>query len=161
MDNFEELVKQYEPMIYKVMHSLNIFTNKDEFYQIGLIALWDASKGFHSEKGDFLNYAYMYVKGRMMTELTRSNRYHEHVLYPKDEFWLMIEDTSFVNRPLELENLLAYCDGLSERERKWVIYHFYYGLKQSQIAPLENVTIHAVQRWRREALKKLRNKLNE
>lgn len=161
MDNFEELLTKYEPMIFKVMHSLNIYTNKDEFYQIGLIALWDASRGFHPTKGDFLNYAYTYVKGRMMTELTRTNKYSEYHAYPQEEFWTMIEDTSVASMPLELESLLVYCDELTERERQWVIYHFYYGLKQSQIAPLENVTIHAVQRWRREALRKLRNKLIE
>lgn len=143
------------------MHQLNIYKDKEEFYQIGLIALWDASKNFNEEKGSFLNFAYMYVKGRMMTEITRNNKQTERYYYPKEEFWTLLEDTKSVDIPLEIETLLSYCDGLTVRERNWVIYHFYYHLKQAEIASLENVTVHAVQRWRQAALRKIRNYLQE
>lgn len=154
--NFAELHQKYESMIYKIMHQLNIYKNQDEFYQIGLIALWDASKNFDKTKGNFANYAYMYIKGRMMTELTRQNKWAKKIFYPDEEFWKYIEDTAGSEIPLELETLLSYCDRLTNRERQWVVYHFYYGWNSSQIAKLENVTIHAVRKWRHQALSKLR-----
>ena len=41
--NFEEVYKQYEPMIYAMLRKLNIFKDQDEYIQIGRIAIWEAT----------------------------------------------------------------------------------------------------------------------
>ncbi|MDP4171531.1 MAG: sigma factor, partial [Bacillota bacterium] len=63
MESFEELSEQYTPMIHKIMNTLHIFKNKEEFYQLGLIALWEANERFDPQKGSFTTFAYSYIKG--------------------------------------------------------------------------------------------------
>ena len=50
---FEQLAANYSKMIYSIIHSLGIYKNQDEFYQIGLISLWEASQQFDEQKGLF------------------------------------------------------------------------------------------------------------
>lgn len=58
MATFEELAKQYESMIWKVIHSLHIYKNQEEYFHTGLIALWEANQRFVEGKGSFSGYAY-------------------------------------------------------------------------------------------------------
>ncbi|MBA4538634.1 sigma-70 family RNA polymerase sigma factor [Bacillus aquiflavi] len=155
MDSFDQLVKQYSPMIHKIIKSLHIYKNREEYYQIGLIALWDAAIRFDHKKGRFISYAYMYIRGRIMTELTKSCKGEEISFYPKEEFWDSIIDFS-PKDPLELEVLLSYCTGLTLKQRKWVIYTFYFGLRQTEIALIEQISISAVKQYRKAALCKIK-----
>lgn len=63
----EEVLVQFEPMVKKQMLSLQIYKNQDEFFQIGLIGLWEAYNRFDSEKGAFPAFAQMTVRGKMLT----------------------------------------------------------------------------------------------
>ncbi|WP_374934005.1 sigma factor [Neobacillus driksii] len=63
MESFDELVVQYQPMIHKIIQSLHIYKDEDEFCQTGLIGLWEAAQSFDERKGCFSNYAYTYMKG--------------------------------------------------------------------------------------------------
>ncbi|MBU8881121.1 sigma-70 family RNA polymerase sigma factor [Bacillus sp. FJAT-29790] len=158
MESFEQLAKQYEPMIHKVMRTLHIYKNQEEFFQLGLIALWDAKKRFNQEKGSFTNYAYSYIKGRLLTEMTKSNKYQERSVYPKEEFWEVIEDPC-VEVPFEVKLLLTYCDQLTENQTKWVLYTCVEDLTVKEIAEKENVSMSAVKAWRKGAKEKLRGNL--
>jgi len=158
MDNFEELVEQYTPMIHRILQSLMIYRNKDEFYQTALIGLWEAQKGFNAEKGNFTNYAFSYIKGKLLLELTKSSRYEAGNVYPKEEYWEMVEG-GCSELPLEVETLLSYCDGLSEKEIKWVAATFVEDLSVKEIAVREGVSVSAVKQWKVSALKKLRARL--
>ncbi|PLS01357.1 sigma-70 family RNA polymerase sigma factor [Neobacillus cucumis] len=155
MDSFEKLVDQYKPMIHRILHSLSIYKNQEEFYQSALIGLWEAHKGFNPEKGSFTNYAYSYIKGRLLLELTKHSRYEASNVYPKEEYWETVEECNS-QMPLEAEQLLSYCVGLSEKERKWVIATFVEDLSVKEIAKREKVSVSAVKQWKQSALKKLR-----
>ncbi len=155
VDSFEELVEQYKPMIYRILKSLSIYRNREEFYQTALIGLWEAQKGFDAQKGTFTNYAYTYIKGKLLLELTRRNRYETRNVCPKEEYWEVVED-GFSEKPLEEEQLLSYCEGLSEKETKWVVAAFLEDLSVKEIALREHVSVSAVKQWKMGALKKLR-----
>ena len=157
---FEEVVKMYEPMIYHVMKSLSIYKNQDEFYQTGLIALWDADQRFEGEKGKFSSYAYSYIKGRMMTEMSKGSVIEEKNVYPDDIFWEMAVDENGMEM-LELEHLNVYCKDLSERQKNWVIDTFYFGLSIREIAVKEKVSESAVKKWRAAAMKKIRENVEK
>lgn len=159
MENFEEIVEQYTPMIYHMMRSLHIYKNQEEFFQIGLIALWEARQRFNSDKGTFSTYAYSYIKGRMLTELSSQNKVEERNVYPDEVFWETAVDT-MGQPPLQLEQLLSYCDGLTDKQKQWVTYTFYFGLSVVEIAEIENVSPSAVKKWRSGALAKLRMNLD-
>jgi RNA polymerase sigma factor (sigma-70 family) len=160
MQNFDQLAKQYEPMIYKIISSLNIYKNKEEYFHTGLVGLWEAAEAFDPDKGDFTNYAYTYIKGQMLNEMNRNNRIEERSIYPKEEYWETVEEPNAHN-PLETELLLSYCQELSEKEAKWVIYSFVDFLSIKEIAEKENVSVSAVKQWRSGAKRKLKNSLLE
>lgn len=157
MESFEQLAVQYTPMIHKIIRSLNIYKNKDEFYQLALIGLWEATKKFDTSKGDFTNYAYSMIKGKIQNEMTKTNKAAEITIPAKEEFWNRIEDEgAFI--PFEEETLLFYCKSseLTENQTKWVLYHFVKGHNINDIAKIEQVSISAVKAWRSGAKDKIR-----
>ncbi|WP_251548907.1 sigma-70 family RNA polymerase sigma factor [Neobacillus muris] len=156
MDSFNELVDQYTPMIHKIMHSLHIYRNKEEFYQTALIALWEANNGYNPEKGRFANYAYAFIKGKLLLELTRRHKDETRTIYPKEEFWELVKDQT-PDHSLEMNILHSYCQGLSEKETRWVMGAILYDRSIKEIAAQENVSVSAVKQWKLGALKKLRN----
>lgn len=160
MESFEQLAEQYEPMIHKIIQSLHIYKNQDEFYQHGLIALWEASSRFDQEKGSFTSYAYSYIKGRCLTELRKSSKEEEKYLCPQEEFWKLIEDPSPVQSVAD--ELLHSCgDTLTPKQQKWLVLTAQYGLSARDIAEQENVSVSAVKQWRAGARAKLMAQMNE
>ena len=158
LDKFEELYKQYGLMIHKIIHSLHIYKDKYEYYQTGLIALWEANEKFDPEKGVFSAYAYSYVRGRILSQLTNENRNEEKSIFKETDFFEMIEDEQ-VNEGLAHELLYSYCEDLTENQRKWVKYTCLHMLTVSEIAEVEHVSISAVKKWRKGAKEKIRGKL--
>jgi RNA polymerase sigma factor (sigma-70 family) len=155
MESFEQLVAQYTPMIYKIIHSLHIYKNVEEFFQIGLIGLWEASKSFDMTKGDFTSYAYLFIKGRLLTELTSVSKLAEHNVFPNDEYWETIEKFS-TEQPCEIQVLLSYCEGLTKNQTKWILYTFVDDLSVNEIAAKEVVSVSAVKQWRKGAREKIK-----
>lgn len=158
MESFDQLAVQYTPMIHKIIRSLNIYKNKDEFYQLALIGLWEASERFDSSKGDFTNYAYSLIKGKIKNEMTKANKDADLTKTVKEEYWLGIED-DFATIPFEEDTLLSYCinSQLTENQSKWVLYHFQKGFNIREIADIEQVSLSSVKAWRAGAKEKLRN----
>jgi RNA polymerase sigma factor (sigma-70 family) len=156
MEGFEKLAAKYEPMIYKIIHSLHIYKNIEEFYQIGLISLWEARKSFDAAKGNFTSYAYPFIKGRLLSELTNASKLEEHFVIPKEEYWGKVEGY-LEEHPCEIQMLLSYCEGLTENQTKWVLYTFVDDLSVKEIATREKVSISAVKLWRKGAREKLKN----
>jgi RNA polymerase sigma factor (sigma-70 family) len=158
VESFDELVVQYQPMIHKIIQSLHIYRNEDEFYQTGLIALWEAKQSFNESKGRFSNYAYAYIKGKMLTQMTRNNQHQERHVFPETEFWECIKDQE---SPLflEKETILSYCECLTKKEAKWVLASFVEQLTNKEIAKKENVSLSAVKQWKSGAIRKLREKI--
>jgi RNA polymerase sigma factor (sigma-70 family) len=142
-------------MIHKIIHSLNIYKDQQEFYQTGLIALWEASQKFDSEKGAFAAYAYSYIKGRILTEMNSKNKDLDRQTYPKEEFWELVED-EWSEIPFSREILLAYCEELTVCQTKWVMYTFIDMLTIREIAERERVSIGAVKKWRKGATDRMR-----
>jgi RNA polymerase sigma factor (sigma-70 family) len=159
LESFEMLVTKYEPMIYKIIHSLHIYKNWEEYYQIGLIGLWEASTRFDPTKGNFMNYAYSIVKGKMQTEMTKSRLHEERNIYAKEEFWEGIEDSNS-EMALEEKLLLSYCETLSKKQLKWLMYTLRSNLTVKEIAEKEGVSISAVKAWRTGAREKMKSRMD-
>jgi RNA polymerase sigma factor (sigma-70 family) len=157
MESFHEIQRQFEPMIHKIIHSLHIFKDREEFYQTGLIALWEAAQNFNPEKGAFAAFAYSYIKGRMLTELKQKTKLLDRQTYPKEEFWELVED-EWTETPLSQEILQAYCEGLTEGQTKWVMYTFMEMLTVREIAEKEEVSVGAVKKWRHGAKERIMRK---
>lgn len=156
MESFEQLSAQYQPMIHKIIRTLSIYKNQEEFYQIGLIALWDASKRYDAKKGNFTNYAYTFIKGRIMTELSKTKKLEERYIFPEEEFWDLITDSEKV-QPLEKHVLGSLCYALTDHQRKWLEYTCLDSLSVKEIAQMEKVSVSAVKSWRAGARRKLKD----
>lgn len=155
MESFEELAHLYEPMIYKIMHTLHIYRNKEEFFQLGLVGLWEARLRFNPAKGEFKNYAYTYIKGLFLTELTKAKRLADRSIYPKDEFWESISSPNY-SQPFEVELLDLISIDLTEQQKNWLLNTCTKGLSVREIAELEKVSISTVKMWRKGAREKLK-----
>ncbi|WP_456274792.1 sigma-70 family RNA polymerase sigma factor [Bacillus sp. AK031] len=154
MKEFNEVHVQYEPMIHKIINTLHIYKEKDEFYQIGMTALWEAWQKYEDEKGSFTGYAYSMIRGRLLDELKREAKRTESFTYPDEEFWEKVRDESKAGC-LETETLLTYFQPLTENQTKWVLYTFIGMMKICEIAEQEQVSPSAVKKWRNGARAKL------
>lgn len=160
MESFDELAVQYQPMIHKIIRSLHIYKNQDEFYQTGLIGLWEATQSFDERKGSFSNYAYSLIRGKLLSQMTQDTSYKDKLIYPKDEFWKTFEDRDSTHF-LEKATLQTYCEGLTEKEAKWVIAMAKDQLTIKEIAARENVSVSAVKQWKAGAIRKLKENHNQ
>lgn len=159
MQGFDEIVEQYTPMIHHSINRLRIFKNKDEFFQIGLIALWDAYKRFDHEKGEFSSYAYSFIRGRMLTELNKHIKREEHNVSKDETYWDVIQGDADVE--IDLRILLNDLPELNERQRQWALYTVEEGLSIREIAKRERVSESAVKKWRKAAREILKRTLQE
>jgi RNA polymerase sigma factor (sigma-70 family) len=158
MEDFSAVTVEFTPMIHHIIRSLSIYKNKDDFFQIGLIALWESYEKFNEENGKFSNFAYTVIKGRIINELKRHHKYETHtrpfdsaILEVKDRFTM--HEEAFV-----LENILIYTETLTLNQQRWLLQTFIGNKTISEIADMFQVTTAAVKSWRKSALLKLRKK---
>lgn len=155
--NYEQLVEEFTPMIHHMMKKLAIYKDKQEFFQIGLISIWETRRNFNKEKGKYSNYLYRHMQGRFLDELKRRTREAERNDYPREAFWTMIESPVLYRE--EEEYIKGLCDELTEGETKWVIATFVHQLTVKEIAKKEQVSLSAVKWWRKGAKEKLKQTL--
>ncbi|KQU57522.1 hypothetical protein ASG66_17370 [Bacillus sp. Leaf406] len=153
MEPFELVHEQYSQMIHKIIHTLRIYKNHHDYYQTGLIALWEAYGKFDSSKGTFTSFAYSYIRGRILTELKREAREEERGVELEEG---ATEAGGDDLDTLALETLLSYCGNLTPNQKKWVISHSLHMLSISEIAELEGVSPEAVKKWRKGARERIR-----
>jgi RNA polymerase sigma factor (sigma-70 family) len=160
LESFEQLAEQYKPMIHKIINSLHIYRNQDEFYQNGLIALWEASNRYDQSKGNFTNYAYTFIKGTLLKQLEKEFKDQQRNICPSEEFWEYTGEFHS-DHPLEAEMLQTYCEALTPNQQNWVFYTVIDDLSIKEIAEREKVSVSAVKLWRSGAKKKVRELVSE
>ncbi|MBD8071158.1 sigma-70 family RNA polymerase sigma factor [Bacillus sp. PS06] len=155
---FEKLVDDFNPMIYGIMKKLHLYRDQEAFYQVGLIALWEAHTRFDPEKGTFSTFAYATIRGRLLEYLTKEKQFYDnHQGLPSEDAIGLVDTTSFLL--LENEMIDQYCEGLSDKQRKWVQKRIIEDKRIIDIANEEGVTPDAVKSWGKAALKKLRGRI--
>jgi len=149
--DFEQLSAQHSNMIHSIINSLHIYKDRDEFYQVGLIGLWDASKNFDEKKGSFFTYAYGFIRGRMLIHLNREKKLEDRYVPVLEEDWLQV---GYEEHFLEKENLLSHFYNLTDKEKQWVILRFYEGCSNKEIAEKGNLKLTSVRSCERRAMGK-------
>lgn len=62
----ENLISEYEKLIYSIMKMFKTYPNKEDLFQVGCIGLINAYNNFKDDKNTkFSTYAYMYILGEM------------------------------------------------------------------------------------------------
>jgi DNA-directed RNA polymerase len=152
---FEELVKQYQKMIYYHIKHLNITKNQEEYHQIGLIALWNASKTYDNSKGTFSTYLYKCIRGQLLNEMNKQIRRQDHEQLREHHNDVMM-DNDPIKEMLNEQIVRSYSHILSPMQQKWLIGYCIERKTPSEIAESEKVSAASVKSWRREALKKIK-----
>ncbi|MCD5324116.1 MULTISPECIES: sigma-70 family RNA polymerase sigma factor [Pontibacillus] len=154
-EDFSELVEQFTPMIHHIIHKLRIRDPHKDFYQEGLLALWEAGENYQEEKGKLSSYIYFIVRNRLISKMRKENRIAE-----KDEVvTLLLEeesvyyDSSFAVDPYLYQGIVGTLTG---NQRKWFDGFVLRELTIKEIAEREGTTQQAVKNWGRLAREKLR-----
>ncbi|PLS16462.1 RNA polymerase subunit sigma-24 [Bacillus sp. M6-12] len=158
--HFSDLAVQYTPLIKSIIRSLSIYKNKEEFFQVGLLALWEAETKYDPQKGTFQTFAYSIIKGRMLNELKKSNKWETRNQLTYEQGGVVGEALPFHANFLELEQLDCYCEGLTVNQKQWLILTYFHRMSITEIAMHTNTTPSAVKSWRRSALKKLKDSVD-
>jgi RNA polymerase sigma factor (sigma-70 family) len=157
MQSFEQLESTYRPMIISIIKKLHLTREFDEYYQIGLIALWEASRQFQPEKGTFSSFVYKKVYWNIVSHLRKQWRMKKNECSLTDEF-VHILPASLPQHSSNREALQMILRDLTECQKKWLIGYIVENKSLKKIAEEEGVPIGAVKQWRFKALKKLRKK---
>ncbi|WP_078543599.1 sigma-70 family RNA polymerase sigma factor [Litchfieldia alkalitelluris] len=153
--SFEVLVDEYKPMILSIMKKLHIYRDHEAFYQVGLIALWEAHSRFDEEKGSFSTYAYAVIRGKFLDYMKKENAFYDHHQGLPEEASLSLVDTN-TPQAFEEEGLEVYIEGLSVNQRKWVQKRIIEDKRIVDIAKEEGVSAEAVKSWGKAAVKKMK-----
>ena len=156
--SFEDVLQQYEKLIKNQIKTLNIYKNHEDFYQIGLMALWRAWKNYDERKGKFSAYAYITVRGSMLEQLRKDAQYDEQVAVDSDKL-AQKSDAHYTDNVLEREIFESYLSQLTEKQKTWAIEAILYEKTFAEIAEEYGTTVEAVKSWRKAALKKLRKQM--
>jgi RNA polymerase sigma factor (sigma-70 family) len=172
---FEEIFKQNERRIHFYIHKMNVRDPHQEFYQEGIVAMWNAYETYQPDKGPLSTYFNYTIRNRMIDLMRKRNRDQEkQALSIEGQKTALGDGHSYskgqVSYPLMsgtdivLENPDFWKEiraQLSDNQWKWVKHFIIEGMKLKEIAAQEGVTVDAVKSWAREAKRKLRGKMVE
>ncbi|WP_052659477.1 sigma-70 family RNA polymerase sigma factor [Bacillus alveayuensis] len=154
---FEELVTTYHPMIISIIKKLHITKEVDEYYQIGLIALWEAYKEFQNEKGSLSSFIYKKIYWKIVSHLRKQLNTKASECSLTDEMTEIFAAPA-IQREFSEKQLETMFKDLSPYQRKWLISYIFKGKSLKEIASEEGVSVGAVKQWRVKAIRKLRRR---
>jgi RNA polymerase sigma factor (sigma-70 family) len=154
---FAIMLEQFMPMIHGAVNRWNLFRDKEEYIQLGRIALFEAWEVYDPSTGDFAPLAKSYIYGRFRQELTRRERFQSRYFAMEPELLCNNESLSFNNTETAvlLRDWIATA-GLTPREKDWAEAYIIDGMKPADIAVSFGVAVTTVKSWRKSTLKKLR-----
>ncbi|WP_078593895.1 hypothetical protein [Evansella clarkii] len=153
---FEECCSQYMVIVHSLINKWKLFNDRDNYEQIGRIALYEAWQKYDEKKGEFAPFAKSYVSGRMKQAIYEQDRWGSR--YAVTEPVVLAE---LAGAGMKEEERLIVEDwlersGLSGKEKLWVREAVLNGNMPKDIAEIYGVNVNTVKDWRRRALGKLR-----
>ncbi|WP_371817586.1 sigma factor [Virgibacillus sp. MSJ-26] len=163
-----DLLMKNKQRIYYQLHTLSINDTHQEYYQEGLVAMWNAYRTYHADKGLLATYFNYTIRYRLIDLLCQENRHKEkkkqylqHMMSEMDKRnFLYFHSTCCVLKSqhstlLDTLKWLNVKANLTENQWKWVKYYMIEGFSIRNIAAQENVSTDAVKSWGRDVRKKL------
>lgn len=158
MENFEEVLEQYEPMIYASIRKLRIYKNHSEFVQAGRVGLWKAVQRYEKERGDFAPFAYRSIYGSILDELKKSYTNEQQAVPTEDDVLERI--IGFKEEVIEQDKFIAEAlTHLNPTEQQLIQLLFIEGFSLDEVASRLRMTKESLKKKRQRTLKKLRNHL--
>lgn len=167
---FEEVLKQNERRIYYYIHKLNVKDPHQEFYQEGLVAMWNAYKTYEPDKGSLATYFNYMIRNRLIDLLRKKKRekYAYEIIFREELQKIDLGNytrnkgtSSIIYDQPEIPTTDKYFwqhvkSNLTTNQWKWVYYYIIKDMTIKEITLIEGVSREAVKSWGRQAKKKLR-----
>lgn len=157
--NFDDVLIQYEPMISATLRKLNIYRNHETFRQAGRIALWQAWRRYEEEKGHFAPFASRSIRGAMLDELKKENRFEKHHIQTEDEIMSVLREIEHPIAKIWSDRIEEAFEQLTPAEKMLVQWLFVEGLTQVECAEKAGISVAFVKKRRERMIVKLRNVL--
>lgn len=153
MQEYEDVLTQYEPMISHSIRKLNIYRDHEQYRQVGRIALWQAWERFEKEKGDFTPFAYRSIRGAMLDELKRETRYEERFIPAVNE---VIIDRLGPEEKGTYHLLHEAIGQLDLREKAFIQWSFVEQCSLAECAERAGISVAGVKKRRERMMRKLK-----
>lgn len=153
MQEFENVLEQYEPMITRSIRQLNIYRDHEQYRQAGRVALWQAWTRFDTEKGNFTPFAYRSIRGAMLDELKRASKYDDNVMPAISEELI---DVIGAEEEIEFDFLLDVIEQLTPDEKAFIHWTYVEQCSLAECAERFRISVAGVKKRRERLLKKLR-----
>lgn len=163
MEDFEQVLEQYKPMISSILRKAHIYKNHEHYRQTARIALWKAWQNFDETIGSFTPYAYRMMLTSVYTEISKDNGYSEsQIPYEKDQLSTLALDEEHQNRPHDSAEILETLAELMTTEEFDLLNDLYYHqYKYEELTRKYNASVAALKKRRDRILKKLRLELKK
>ncbi|QBP41985.1 sigma-70 family RNA polymerase sigma factor [Paenisporosarcina antarctica] len=156
MTNFEEVLEQYEPMIYACLRKLRIYKNHESFIQVGRIGLWKAWLRFDETKGDFTPFAFRSIYGSLLDELKKETKDDRLVPAEDQILELMVNKHSRTNCIEWSEKVKEALSQLKLHEQQLIHLLFVEGYSLDEVVVHLGVSKSCVKKRRERTLDKLK-----
>lgn len=158
-DDFEVLLKKYEPMIYHLLNKHQVRDPDKEYYQELVITLWQATQQYQTGKMKFSTYAYSKMNYRLIDLFRKNNRVREHeeIICKANREKSVIYERSYEHDYIFFQQIRQ---ALTEREWLWFDGQIFQGKTLVEISREQGVKANAVRHWKRKAIVKIRKLWN-
>ncbi|GAQ19569.1 RNA polymerase sigma factor [Oceanobacillus picturae] len=155
---FEDIYEQNKRRIHYHIHKLNLQDPHKEYYQEGLIAMWQAYQKYNPDKGPMATYFNYSIRHKLIDMLRKqTNDSHKLKNYLEKQAPLLAKTTAPITYN-EIPQLLNEIKSiLTEKQWKWFYHAILMEMPLKEIAEQENVNVEAVKSWAKQARRKLRS----
>ena len=157
-EQFEQIYNEYEKMIYYLIHKLNIRDQDGEFFQEGVIALWEAFEKY-GDRDTFGKLAYLTINSRLIDLIRKNSR-----IIQRETVHEFIKDEPSYDKSIESFDPIFWSTvkkALTEKQWIFIQKRIIEGKPYKQIAAEENSTVDAVKGWGKEVKRKLKPLLKD
>lgn len=157
-ENFNLLLREYEPMIYHLLNKYGVKDPEKEYYQELAIALWQATKQYEEGVMKFSTFAYSKMKYRLIDLFRKENRLRElkKKLQQEQRQLVVYVEQRYDDDHVFFQQVRQV---LTERELLWLEGEIFQGKTLVEIAKEHQVKPDAVRNWKRRATAKIKKLL--
>lgn len=170
MEEYEKLIIENEALVYYVLKQMHLYSQLEDYYDVGMIGLCKAAKTFDNSKGSkFSTYACICIRNTILMDIRDQKRQCDYysislqtpVAGKKDEILLedTISDYELENDILNKEERIALIESirkLNDEDRQMIDLYFWKEMTQKEIARYLKMSQANVSRRIQRALDNLR-----
>jgi len=161
MEEFEQVLEQYEPMISSILRKAHVYKNYEHYRQTARIALWQAWQKYEPTRGHFAPYAYRTMLTVIYEEMRKDNQHTEHYKpYENDKLAAAQKYMEIKHMPYDHAATFEMLDDyLTAEEFELLKDLYYYQHKYEELTEKYGASVAALKKRRDRLLKKLRIEL--